>query len=105
MRWAHADALLAEHAEYLALSPDAERRQELWREFLLGDDPHEEEVRRDDWAIGSDDFRRRVVQLQGRPVPRRRGRSLKQAARISTGWRRGNRTITSISRRSFTKPL
>jgi putative transposase len=78
-----ADALLAENAEYLGLAPGAERRQQLWREFLVGDDPREEEVRHGDWVIGSDDFRRRVTQLLGRPVPRRRGRPLKQSARIS----------------------
>jgi putative transposase len=79
----HADALLAENAEYLALAPDAERRQQLWREFLSGDDPHEEEVRRGDWVIGNDGFRRRVRELLGRPAPRQRGRPPKQPVRIS----------------------
>src|SRR5262249_1163910 len=46
------NALLTDHTEYLALSPDAASRQRLWREFLMDDDPLEEEVRRGDWALG-----------------------------------------------------
>lgn len=72
-----ADPLLDGNPEYLALSEDAVCRQQLWREFLLGEDAREEAVRRGDWAIGEEDFRRRVGLAQGRPVPRRRGRPRK----------------------------
>ena len=74
------DALLAENGEYLALAQDAVRRQELWREFLMKEDPVEEAVRREDWAIGDDEFRRRMLQQQGRPARRQRGRPPKRAA-------------------------
>jgi len=73
------NALLTDHTEYLALSPDAARRQRLWREFLMGDDPLEEEVRRGDWALGDASFRRRVLHQRGRPAPRSRGRPPKHA--------------------------
>jgi putative transposase len=74
------DALVDESPEYLALADSAARRQQLWREFLLGEDPREEVVRRGDWAIGDDSFRLRVLQAQGRPAPRRRGRPRKAPA-------------------------
>jgi putative transposase len=74
------DPLLAENAEYLDLSQEPDRRQELWREFLLGPDPRQEALRAGDWAIGDDDFRLRAHLQQGRPGPRRRGRPRKHAA-------------------------
>jgi hypothetical protein len=76
---AEADPLLADNPEYLALAESPARRQQLWREFLLADDPREEAVRRGDWTIGDDDFRRRALLAQGRPAPRRRGRPRKEA--------------------------
>jgi putative transposase len=75
-----ADPLLADNPEYLALAPDPAGRQQRWRDFLLGTDPREDQVRRDDWAIGDDEFRRRAGLEQGRPAPRRRGRPRKQSA-------------------------
>jgi putative transposase len=75
-----ANPLLTESPEYLALAESPGRRQQLWREFLLGEDVREEEVRRGDWAIGDADFRRRVRLEQGRPAPRRRGRPPKAVA-------------------------
>ncbi len=78
-----ADPLLAENPEYLALSEGPARRQELWRAFLLGQDPREEVVRRGDWAVGDEDFRRRVRVAQGRPGPRRRGRPPKVVPRAA----------------------
>ena len=68
-----ADPLLAENPSYGELAPDAAGRQRRWREFLLGDDPLEEAVRRGDWAIGDESFRQRMQQVQERPA-RRRGR-------------------------------
>ena len=67
------DLLLAENPWYLALSPDATRRQVLWREFLLAEDPKEALVRRQDWVIGDPSFRQRMQQ-RPRPLPRGRGR-------------------------------
>jgi putative transposase len=78
------DALLAENAEYLGLSPDPLRRQQRWREFLLGADPREEVVRRDDWVVGDAEFRQRVLVAQGRPAPRRRGRPRKPVLPVGT---------------------
>jgi putative transposase len=72
-----ADPLLADNPEYLGLAESPGRRQQLWREFLLADDPREEAVRCGDWAVGDGDFRRRVLVAQGRPAPRRRGRPRK----------------------------
>ena len=71
------DPLLTENVEYVGLAKDADRRQDLWRAFLLGADPREEAVRAGDWAIGDDEFRLRARLQQGRPAPRRRGRPRK----------------------------
>src|SRR5208282_4177574 len=66
-----ADALLCYNVWYQGLGDDAGRRQQRWREFLLGDDPHEEEVRRGDWLVGGDAYRRRMQQSSARPAHRR----------------------------------
>jgi putative transposase len=67
-----ADPLLTESHEYLALSPDAEQRQVLWRDFLMGSDPREEAMGRGDWAIGDEYFRRRVLDVSApRATPAR----------------------------------
>jgi len=58
--------LLADNAEYLALSAEPAARQQHWRAFLLGGDPREEKVRRGDWAIGDDEFRVRACRERGR---------------------------------------
>jgi putative transposase len=71
------DPLVTLSPEYLETSPDEQRRQRLWREFLLGDDWREQEVQRDDWAIGDYEFRVRMRHLAGRPAPRKRGRPRK----------------------------
>ena len=52
---------------------EASEKTEPWREFLLGDDPHEEMVRRGDWTVGEDAYRRRMQHMATRPA-RRRGR-------------------------------
>jgi hypothetical protein len=49
----------------------------LWQEFLLGEDEREAAIRRGDWALGDDDFRKRMAQVLGRPMPRHRGRPAK----------------------------
>jgi putative transposase len=69
-----ADGLLAPNPWYQELASAAERRQALWREFLLGEDAKEEVVRRGDWVVGSEAFRVRQRQQAGRPVPRMSGR-------------------------------
>src|SRR5262249_39626032 len=76
------DPLLADTPWYRELAEEAGRRQQLWREFLLGDDPREAAVRQGDWAVGDDAFRRRMRQEHGRPAPRRRGRPRKERAII-----------------------
>jgi putative transposase len=68
------DALLAPNPWYEGLSPEPARRQALWREFLLGDDPKEAEVRREEGVIGGEEFRRRTRRVQSRPMPRVQGR-------------------------------
>ena len=42
------DTLLHYNVWYQGLGEDAASRQQRWREFLLGDDPHEEVIRRGD---------------------------------------------------------
>jgi putative transposase len=69
-----ADPLLATNPWYEQLSVELSRRQELWREFLLGEDPKEEAVHAGEWVIGDEDFRRRLQRPAGRSVPRDRGR-------------------------------
>ncbi len=75
-----ADPLLADHAEYRAWADSPGRRQERWREFLEGADPHEDAIRRGEWVLGDEAFRRQVLQAHGRPGPRRRGRPPKAAS-------------------------
>jgi hypothetical protein len=72
------DPLLTMDPNYMELSPQAERRQRLWREFLLGEDPREGRIREGDWAIGDDDFQKQLAQALGWPTPRRRGRPRRQ---------------------------
>jgi putative transposase len=61
---------------YRGLGATSEERQARWREFLLGDDPHEEEIRRGDWVEG-DGAKRRRMQQEGAWPGRRRGRPRK----------------------------
>ncbi|HLJ96596.1 MAG TPA: transposase [Gemmataceae bacterium] len=68
------DALLTSNPWYEQLSIERARRQELWRQFLLGEDPKEEALHASEWAIGDEDFRRRLQRPAGRSVPRDRGR-------------------------------
>jgi putative transposase len=68
------DPLLADHPWYRELGSTAAARQQRWREFLLGEDPREQEIRRGDWLIGEQGFRGRMHRPQARALPRRRGR-------------------------------
>jgi putative transposase len=95
------DALVAENPYYQELSPVAERRQQLWQEFLLGEDAREETVRRGDWAVGDDSFRRRALQELGRPAPRRRGRPSK----IPEPGQRLNRGASDLTLASCERPV
>jgi REP-associated tyrosine transposase len=71
-----ADPLLSYNVWYQGLGAVAEQRQQRWREFLFGDDPREEVVRRGDWTIGEEGYRRRLECPGARPA-RRRGRPRK----------------------------
>jgi len=62
---------------YDGLATESGRRQALWRDFLVGDDPREVMVRRQDWVIGSDAFRQHMQRQRGRPQPRQRGRPIR----------------------------
>jgi putative transposase len=75
------DVHLADNAEYLALADTASRRQKAWRAFLMAEDPREDAVRRGDWVIGDEAFRRRALLVHGRPVSRR-GRPLKDEGTV-----------------------
>jgi hypothetical protein len=66
--------LLTEDPCYTELSTDVARRGMRWQEFLLGEDEREAAIRRGDWALGDADFRKRMAQVPGRPMPRHRGR-------------------------------
>jgi putative transposase len=72
------NALLAPNPWYDELASTPAWRQELWRAFLMGDDPKEEVVWQEDWIIGSASFRRRLRRQRGRPAPRRRGRPIQK---------------------------
>jgi putative transposase len=77
-----ADPLVTIDPAYLELSPDPGRRQQLWREFLVGEDPREAHLRRGDWALGDDGFKQRMAKVLGRPAPRRRGRPRKTTEQV-----------------------
>jgi REP-associated tyrosine transposase len=68
------DPRVDESPEIVELSPTAARRQKLWREFLMSEDPREPEVERGDWAVGDARFRLGLCHLHGRAAPRGRGR-------------------------------
>jgi hypothetical protein len=71
-----ADSRLSYNVWYQGLGAAADQRQQRWREFLLGDDAREEVVRRGDWTIGEEGYRRRLACLGARPA-RRHGRPRK----------------------------
>jgi putative transposase len=68
------DALLAVNPWYEQLAVEPARREVLWRDFLEGEDPKEEVLAADDWAIGEPGFRRTLYRPQSRAVPRFNGR-------------------------------
>jgi putative transposase len=72
-----ADPLLAYNVWYRALASDAQGREQRWREFLLEDDAKEEIVRRGDWILGEETYRRQMQQPKARATRRVRGRPLK----------------------------
>jgi hypothetical protein len=53
------DPLLSYNVWYRGLGANAGKRQQRWRQFLLGDDPHEAVVCRADWIVDDEAFRRR----------------------------------------------
>jgi putative transposase len=68
------DPLLAANPWYEGLAARPGRRLQVWQAFLLADDAKEERVRRMDWALGGEEFRRRLRRRGARPEPRGRGR-------------------------------
>jgi hypothetical protein len=56
------------------LGVDDNSRQRNWREFLIGDDPKEPFIRREDWVLGDQQFQQSLQSQAGRPVQQRRGR-------------------------------
>jgi hypothetical protein len=72
-----ADRLLAYNVWYQELAAEPALRQQRWREFLLGDDPKEELLRRHDWIVGADAYRRRMQVPEARATRRWRGRPRK----------------------------
>src|SRR5262249_27663864 len=74
------DPLVTESPCYRELASEPSRRQELWREFLCGEDVREAAVRRGDRALGDDEFVQQMRQLHGRPQQRGRGRPRKGSA-------------------------
>jgi putative transposase len=69
-----ANALLRENPCYTDLATSGQGRQRLWREFLLGEDPKEAVVQREEGNFGDDEYSRRLGERQGRYVRNRRGR-------------------------------
>jgi hypothetical protein len=79
---------------YLELAAEPERRQQLWREFLLGDDPKEALLRQAEFVAGDEDFCRRLKETRGRVVQPRHGRPRKRvrpAAKMSEQEQAGER--------------
>ena len=74
------DPLLTANPWYEELAATGERRQELWRELLLGEDAQEEAVGRAEGVLGSDAFRSDCRRARSRVVPEGRGRRRKQRA-------------------------
>jgi hypothetical protein len=75
------DPLFSDNPYYIESSPEPARRQAFWRQFLTESDPKEALVREDTWVLGDEDFRRRVADQAGRPVPRPRGRPRRATVR------------------------
>jgi putative transposase len=71
-----ADGLLAPNPWYEAFGADAASCQAPWRAFLVGDDVKEDAVRREDWLIGGEAFRKKIDCSAARPAPRKRGRPI-----------------------------
>jgi hypothetical protein len=61
----------------LELSTDPTRRQERWREFLLGEDPKEAASARQVGVLGAADFREATAMQRSRAAGRGRGRPRK----------------------------
>jgi putative transposase len=78
------DPLLADNPYYLELAATPERRQQLWQEFLLGEDAKEKAIAAGDWLVGATDFRKQTVEARGRPQGRGRGRPAKASGAFSS---------------------
>jgi hypothetical protein len=65
------DPLLAVNPWYEQLARESSHRQALWRAFVLGEDPKEVVVRREDWVISDARFRQPMQQQEAGPGPRK----------------------------------
>jgi hypothetical protein len=78
--------LVQENPAYTELAPELGRRQELWCAFLMAEDALEGEVQKEDWALGTAEFRQRMRSQAGRPAPRVRGRPPKSDQPTAEGF-------------------
>jgi hypothetical protein len=68
------------------LASERGRWQELCRALLMAEDALEEEVQKEDWALGTAEFRQRTRSEAGRPAPRVRGRPCKSDQPAAEGY-------------------
>jgi hypothetical protein len=97
------DRLIDYNVWYQGLGGDAPSRQQRWREFLLGDDPNEEVMRRHDWVEGGEDARRRLFRPQA-CTARRRGRPRKPPPGIRKAFFRNSMRRHNMRKLSCTSP-
>jgi len=78
-----ANALLSENPCYSEFAATAGRRQQLWQEFLLAEDPKEAAIQQHEGNLGDEEYQTRLAERQGRYVRSRRGRPAKaEPARV-----------------------
>jgi hypothetical protein len=75
-----ANPLLAKNPNYLEMGATPARRQERWREFMLGEDPKGAAIARQDGVRGAADFRAATPMHRSRAAGRGRGRPRKMEA-------------------------
>jgi hypothetical protein len=76
------DALLAENPCFAELAASVERRGQLWRESLVGEDAKEVEVRRIEGVTSDASFQHRLGDWRGRSLRPWRGRPRKDSSPV-----------------------